>query len=67
MKKKIDDFSEFCFFLELMVNKVMKERYWDRIVKFIGYIFDFDFENFSFRDIMKVFLLKYKEDIEVYV
>lgn len=50
-----------------MVNKVMKECYWDRIVKFIGYIFDFDFENFSFRDIMKVFLLKFKEDIEVNV
>ncbi|OWF42162.1 dynein heavy chain 8, axonemal-like [Mizuhopecten yessoensis] len=64
LKKKIDDFSESCPLLELMSNKAMKERHWDRIAKMTGHTFDFDSENFTLRDIMKAPLLKYKEDIE---
>lgn len=67
LKKKIDDFSESCPLLELMANKAMKERHWDRIAKLTGHTFDLDSENFSLRDIMKAPLLKYKEDIEVHV
>ena len=65
LKKKIDDFSESCPLLELMANKAMKERHWDRMAKLTGHTFDFDSENFTLRDIMKAPLLKYKEDIEV--
>lgn len=48
-----------------MVNKVMKECYWDRIVIVMGYQFDVELENFLFRNIMEVLLLVNKEDIEV--
>lgn len=65
LKKKIDDFSESCPLLELMSNKAMKERHWDRIATVTGHTFDFDSENFTLRDIMKAPLLKHKEDIEV--
>ena len=64
LKQKIDDFSESCPLLELMANKAMKERHWDRIAKLTGHTFDFDSENFTLRDIMKAPLLKHKEDIE---
>ncbi|KAL4222174.1 Dynein heavy chain 8 [Mactra antiquata] len=64
LKKKIDDFSESCPLLELMANKAMKERHWERMAKLTGHTFDFDSENFTLRDIMKAPLLKYKEDIE---
>ncbi|XP_052240013.1 dynein axonemal heavy chain 8-like isoform X2 [Dreissena polymorpha] len=64
LKKKIDDFSETCPLLELMANKAMKERHWQRMANLTGHTFDFDSENFTLRDIMKAPLLKYKEDIE---
>lgn len=64
LKKIIDDFNEICFFLEMMVNKVMMFRYWERIVQIIGYIFDVEVDNFLFRNLIEVFLLQYKEDIE---
>ncbi|XP_071095783.1 dynein axonemal heavy chain 8-like [Haliotis cracherodii] len=64
LKKKIDDFSESCPLLELMANKAIKERHWDRIAKLTGHTFDFDSDNFALRDIMKAPLLKYKEEIE---
>jgi len=65
LKKKIDDFSESCPLLELMANKAMKERHWDRMATLTGHTFDLDSENFMLRDIMKAPLLQYKEDIEV--
>ncbi|XP_056012226.1 dynein axonemal heavy chain 8-like [Ostrea edulis] len=64
LKQKIDDFSESCPLLELMSNKAMKERHWERISKLTGHTFEFDSENFTLRDIMKAPLLKHKEDIE---
>lgn len=67
LKKKIDDFSESCPLLELMANKAMKDRHWERIAKLTGHTFDLDSENFMLRDIMKAPLLKYKEDIEVFI
>ena len=67
LKKKIDDFNETCPLLELMANKSMKERHWDRIAKTTSFTFDFESENFMLRNIMEAPLLKSKEDIEVHI
>ncbi|KAK3736698.1 hypothetical protein QZH41_011488 [Actinostola sp. cb2023] len=64
LKKTIDDFSECCPLLELMANKAMKDRHWERIANLTGHTFDVENENFQLRNIMEAPLLKNKEDIE---
>uniref|UniRef100_H2YUI8 AAA+ ATPase domain-containing protein n=1 Tax=Ciona savignyi TaxID=51511 RepID=H2YUI8_CIOSA len=64
LKNKIDDFNETCPLLELMSDKAMKKRHWERIENLTGYTFDIENENFQLRNIMSAPLLKYKEDIE---
>ena len=51
--------------MELMANKAMKDRHWDRIAKLTKHTFDFESENFTLRNIMEAPLLEHKEDIEV--
>lgn len=53
-----------CPLLELMANKAMKPRHWQRIMEVSKYIFEFDSEGFSLKNILEAPLLKYKEDIE---
>ena len=65
LKKTIDDFNESCPLLELMANKAMKQRHWDRIATLTGHTFEMESETFSLRNIMEAPLLKHKEDIEV--
>lgn len=65
LKKKIDDFNDSCPLLELMANKSMKMRHWERIAKLTGYEFDIENENFLLRNVMEAPLLEYKDDIEV--
>lgn len=65
LKQKIDDFNECCPLLELMANKAMKQRHWDRLEQLTGHHFDILNENFCLRNIMEAPLLKHKEDIEV--
>jgi len=65
LKQKIDDFSECCPLLEMMSNKAMQRRHWDRISSVTGYTFDIESENFVLRHVMEAPLLKYKDDIEV--
>lgn len=65
LKKRIDDFSESCPLLEMMANKAMKLRHWDRITNLTGHKFDIESDSFSLQNIMEAPLLKYKEDIEV--
>ncbi|XP_076310266.1 dynein axonemal heavy chain 8-like [Tachypleus tridentatus] len=64
LKQKIDDFSEICTLLELMSNKTMKDRHWDRIATVTGYKFDRESDTFSLRNVMEAPLLKYRDDIE---
>jgi dynein heavy chain len=65
LKKTIDDFNETCPLLEMMANKSMKDRHWQRIATLTNHKFDIDSDNFLLRDIMSAPLLKYKEEIEV--
>ncbi|KAM5298313.1 dynein axonemal heavy chain 8 [Ctenodactylus gundi] len=64
LKKRIDDFSESCPLLEMMTNKAMKQRHWDRISELTGTPFDVESETFCLRNIMEAPLLKNKDDIE---
>lgn len=65
LRKTIDDFNESCPLLELMANKAMKLRHWERIAQVTGHTFDVESETFALRNIMEAPLLKHKEDIEV--
>lgn len=65
LKKRIDDFSESCPLLEMMTNKAMKQRHWDRISELTGTPFDVESDSFCLRNIMEAPLLKNKDDIEV--
>ena len=40
LKKKIDDFNESCPLLELMADKAMKHRHWERLENLTSYKFD---------------------------
>ena len=64
LKKKIDDFNESCPLLELMANKAMKSRHWERLAGVTGHTFDVESEAFCLRNIMEAPLLSHKEDIE---
>nr|XP_006825999.1 PREDICTED: dynein heavy chain 5, axonemal [Saccoglossus kowalevskii] len=64
LKQTIDDFNETCPLLEMMANKAMMKRHWDRITGITGHTFDVESDTFLLRNIMMAPLLKYKEDIE---
>lgn len=64
LKQKIDDFNETCPLLELMANRAMKERHWERIAALTGHTFDVESESFQLRNIMEAPLLEHKDDIE---
>ena len=65
LQKKIVDFNESCPLLELMANKAMKPRHWDRISNITGHKFDLESDAFALKNIMDAPLLEFKEDIEV--
>lgn len=65
LKKTIDDFNETCPLLEMMANKSMKDRHWQRISDLTKHSFDVESDSFLLRDIMAAPLLKNKEEIEV--
>lgn len=65
LKKTIDDFNDMCPLLELMANKAMKPRHWQRIMEVTKYVFELDNEDFCLKNILEAPLLPNKEDIEV--
>ena len=65
LRKTIDDFNEMVPLLELMANKAMKPRHWQRMQETTGHVFDIESENFTLRNILEAPLLQYKEEIEV--
>ncbi|MED6254978.1 Dynein heavy chain 8, axonemal, partial [Ataeniobius toweri] len=64
LKTTIDNFSESCPLLEMMANKSMKRRHWDRIASLTGHHFEVDSVTFTLCNIMEAPLLTYKDDIE---
>ncbi|XP_065591804.1 dynein axonemal heavy chain 8 [Cyrtonyx montezumae] len=64
LRKKIDDFSESCPLLELMSDKAMKQRHWDRIAETTGHQFDVESDSFCLRNIMEAPVLQNKDEIE---
>ena len=54
-----------CPLLELMSNKAMKPRHWQRIAEVIGCPLEVDSSDFCLKNIMDTPLLQFKEDIEV--
>ncbi|XP_043531467.1 dynein axonemal heavy chain 8-like [Chiloscyllium plagiosum] len=64
LKKKIDDFSESCPLLEMMSNKSMQLRHWNRISAVTGHKFNVTSETFSLKNVMDAPLLQFKDDIE---
>ncbi|PVD20700.1 hypothetical protein C0Q70_18859 [Pomacea canaliculata] len=64
LKKKIDDFNEMVPLLELMANKAMKPRHWQRIAELTMTEIPIEREDFTLRNILEAPLLKFKEDIE---
>uniref|UniRef100_A0A8C3Y604 Dynein, axonemal, heavy chain 5 n=1 Tax=Catharus ustulatus TaxID=91951 RepID=A0A8C3Y604_CATUS len=64
LKQKIDDFSESCPLLEMLKNKAMLSRHWEKIAQVTGHHFDVDSETFTLKNVMDAPLLKRKEDIE---
>ncbi|XP_068458453.1 dynein axonemal heavy chain 8-like [Clinocottus analis] len=64
LKVMIDDFIESCPLLEMMVNKSVMKRHWDRITELTGHPFDVESKTFTLKNIMEAPLLKHKDDIE---
>lgn len=55
---------DMCPLLELMANKAMKPRHWQRIMEVTKFTFEFESDNFTLKNILDAPLLKHKEDIE---
>ena len=64
LKKTIDDFNDICPLLELMSNKAMKFRHWQKIQDLMDYKFEMERHGFALKDIMTAPIQKHKEDIE---
>jgi len=65
LKKKIDDFNEMCPLLELMADKAMKDRHWQRLSELCQYTFDVESETFTLASVLHAPLLEFKDDVEV--
>lgn len=64
LKTKIDDFNETVPLLELMTNKAMKERHWQRLNKLLGSEFDPTSPKFTLGKLLEAPILKNKDDVE---
>ncbi|ODM96104.1 Dynein heavy chain 5, axonemal [Orchesella cincta] len=64
LNKKVNDLNDWCPLVELMTNKGMKDRHWDKLSKATGFKFDLDNENFTLKVVMENPLLKYKAEVE---
>ena len=66
LKRKIDEFNNCCPLLEMMTNKSMKKRHWDRISEVTKQPIDMESgDDIKLRNIMELHLLEHQEEIEV--
>ncbi|PAA88433.1 hypothetical protein BOX15_Mlig025839g2 [Macrostomum lignano] len=64
LSKMIEDFNEMVPLLELMTNKAMKLRHWQRMSDLTNHDFDVESDSFTLRDILEAPLLQFKDEIE---
>ncbi|XP_014253708.1 dynein heavy chain 8, axonemal isoform X2 [Cimex lectularius] len=64
LKKKIDDFNESCPLLEMMLNKAMKDRHWERLEALLNVKFEVDSYDFTLGHVMETKLLDHKFEVE---
>ena len=64
MKTRIDTLNECCPLLELMTNKSMKKRHWDRIGDLLKRPIDMENEEIRLRTMLDSDMLKFKDEIE---
>lgn len=64
LKNKIDDFNESLPLLELMTDKALKERHWNRLNKLLESDFDVASPKFTLGMLLSAPILENKEDVE---
>ncbi|EUB62286.1 Dynein heavy chain 5, axonemal [Echinococcus granulosus] len=64
LEKTINDFNEKVPLLEMMTNKAMKPRHWQRLAALTNYNFDVESESFMLKTMLDAPLLESKDDVE---
>ncbi|VDK81498.1 unnamed protein product [Dibothriocephalus latus] len=64
LEKTINDFNEKVPLLEMMTNKAMKPRHWQRLADLVHYNFDVESESFTLKTMLDAPLLDAKDDVE---
>ncbi|KER25686.1 hypothetical protein T265_14170, partial [Opisthorchis viverrini] len=64
LEKTINDFNDKVPLLEMMTNKAMKPRHWQRLADLTNYNFNVESENFTLKNMLDAPLLDVKDDVE---
>ncbi len=64
LERTINDFNEKVPLLEMMTNKAMKARHWQRLADLTHYNFDVESEGFTLKTMLDAPLLDSKDDVE---
>lgn len=64
LEKTINDFNDKVPLLEMMTNKAMKPRHWQRLAALTNYNFDVESESFTLKNMLDAPLLESKDDVE---
>ncbi|VDN95862.1 unnamed protein product [Rodentolepis nana] len=64
LEKTINNFNEKVPLLEMMTNKAMKPRHWQRLTNLLNYNFDVESESFTLKTMLDAPLLDLKDDVE---
>ncbi|KAF7232655.1 hypothetical protein EG68_06684 [Paragonimus skrjabini miyazakii] len=64
LEKTINDFNDKVPLLEMMTNKAMKPRHWQRLADLTNYNFNVESENFTLKNMLDAPLLDVRDDVE---